>query len=258
MIEYVDVEAAMQQPGLRVVLTPSLPAPWSESAKAILQVKNLPYVAARQDILGANPALVRWTAQTSAPTVAWNDEPPRCGWIDQLYLFERLAPQPPLIPADFDDRVLMFGLAHEICGENGYTWNRRHIMVRDHITPDQDEATRALYAKLGRKYWYTPEAGAAASARCAEILQRLARRLERQRAAGSRYFIGHALTALDLYWACHAVTVKPLPHALCPMPELFREVYTAVDPVVCAAAAPILFEHRDYIYEKYLRLPVEF
>ncbi|MBL6750678.1 MAG: hypothetical protein ISP90_09150 [Nevskia sp.] len=258
MAEYVDVEKAIGMPGLRLVLSPGLPAPWSESAKSILHVKKIPYVKARQEILGANVVLLKWTAQATAPVAAWNDEPPRSTWIEQLYLFERVAPQPRLIPADWDDRVQMIGLSHEICGENGYTWNRRHIMVRDFTAPDKDEQTRATFDKLGRKYWYSPEAAASAPGRCAEILGRLAARLEQQRAKGSRYFIGNALTALDIYWACHAITMRPQPDNVCPMPAHFRAVYTNTDPVLEKAAAPILFEHRDYIYQKYLQLPFDF
>lgn len=258
MAEYVDVEQAIGMPGLRVVLTPGLPAPWSESAKGLLYVKKLPYVKVRQVLLGANEALVRWSAQNSAPVAAWNDEPPRSTWIEQLHLFERLQPEPRLIPADFDERLLMFGLCNEICGENGYTWNRRHIMARDRITPQCDPRTRETFAAMGRKYGYTDAAGAQASQRCAEILGRLASRLEQQRDSGSRYFIGRSLTALDIYWACHATTLQPLPHSLAPMPPAFRELQTNVDPVLLKATAPILLEHRDFIYREHLELPVDF
>ena len=56
--------------------------------------------------------------------VAWNDERPRSTWIEQLYLAERLQPEPALIPANADDRVLMFGLINEICGENGLVYQK--------------------------------------------------------------------------------------------------------------------------------------
>lgn len=257
MAEYVDVADAIPMPGLRVVLTPGIPGPFSEAAKGILHVKQLPYVKVRQDVLGPNPDLLRWTAQTTAPVAAWNDEPPRSTWIEQLFLFERLAPLPRLIPPDWDDRLLMFGLANEIMSENGFSWNRRHIMVRDFTAPQRDATTREIYAKLGRKYWYGPDAAEAAPARCAEIMARLAARLEQQRGRGSRYFIGEALTALDIYWACAAAMLEPLPDSQCAMAPLFREVYTNTDPVLKAATAPILMEHRDGIYQRHLKLPIE-
>lgn len=258
MAEYIEVEKAIPMQGLRVVLSPGLPAPWSESCKGILQVKSIPYTKVRQDILGANEGLIRWTAQATAPSVVWNNDPARSTWIEQLYLFERLAPTPRLIPQSFDERTLMVGLAHEICGEDGFTWHRRNIMVRDFGAPGQDEATRSVFRKLGEKYWYTEAGGRAAPGRCAEILEQLATRLRSQRAAGSPYFIGSSLTALDIYWACHAVLLQPLPDAVCPMPALFRSVYTNSDPVVAGAADPILLEHRDFMYKTHLHLPLDF
>ncbi len=257
MAHYVEVADAIKMPGLRVVLTPTVPGPFSESAKGILRVKKLPYVKARQDILGPNPDLLRWSAQTTAPVACWNDEPPRSTWTEQLFLFERLAPTPRLIPEDWDDRVLMFGLANELMSENGFSWNRRHIMVRDFTRPDRDEKTREIYAALGRKYWFGPEAAEAAPLRCAEIMNRLTKQLESQHARGSRFLIGTSLTALDIYWACIAAMLVPLPNDQCPMPDLFRDVYTNTDPVVQKATSKVLMEHRDFIYREYLELPVD-
>ena len=258
MSDYVEIEDAIPMAGLRVVLTPDIPAPWSESAKAVLHIKGLDYVRARQDILGDNPALRRWTGQTSAPVIAWNDEPPLTHWLEQLQRLERLAPEPRLLPADFDERLTVVGLANEILGGDGFIWHRRHIMVRDFTTPDRDPETRAMFTALGEKYCYGPEAAAAAPHRCAEILRHLAARLERQKARGSDYLVGDDLTAVDLYWACAATLIRPLPHEDCPMPDLIREVYTNTDPVIEAAADPILLKHRDRIYERYLELPIDF
>ena len=80
---------------------------------------------------GQDPALKAWTAQESAPVAAYNDERPRSTWIEQLYLAERLAPNPPLIPAAIDDRILMFGYCNEICGENGFSWSKRLLLFHD-------------------------------------------------------------------------------------------------------------------------------
>lgn len=257
MAQYVEVADAIPMSGLRVVLTPLVPGPFTQAAKGILHVKKLEYVKARQDILGPNPDLLRWTAQTTAPVACWNDEPPRSTWIEQLFLFERLAPTPRLIPENWDDRVLMFGLANELMGENGFTWNRRHLMVRDFTRPELPESTRAVYEALGKKYWYGPEVSAAAPGRCAEILDVLTRRLDEQHARGSRFFIGKDLSALDIYWACIAAMLEPLPHDQCPMPDMFRDVYTNTDPVVKKATSRTLMDHRDFIYREYLELPID-
>ena len=257
MAHYVDVEEAIGMPGLRVVLTPGVPGPWSEAAKAILHVKKLAHVKVKQELLGSNLPLIRWTAQATAPVAVWNDEPPRSTWIEQLYLFERLAPEPALIPRDIDERMQMFGLANEIFGENGFVWNRRHLMVRDFSGPDQPPEIRESFRFLGRKYWYGEAAAAAAPARCAEVMGLLADRLRSQRERGSRYCVGQSLTALDLYAACTYALVSPLPQDLCAMTPLFRAVYTTDDAVVRAAAVPILGEHRDFIYRQHLELPVD-
>ena len=137
MAEYIDVERARAMSGLRLVLTPGVPGPWSEAAKGVLYVKKLPYVKVRQELGGENRALLEWTAQASAPVMAWNEEWPRSLWNDQLYLAERLQPDPPLVPANLEDRVLMFGYANEICGVNGFGWSTRVMIIRDGLgNPD--------------------------------------------------------------------------------------------------------------------------
>jgi glutathione S-transferase len=110
---------------------------------------------------------------------------------------------------------------------------------------------------FGKKYGYTPESGAAAPARIAQILRLLSSRLEQQRAKGSKFFIGDRLSALDIYWATFAALIQPLSQELCPMPPAFRTMYTNTDPVVQAAVTPLLLEHRDFIYHEYLELPIE-
>ncbi len=257
MTDYIEVEEAIDQPGLRVVLTPGIPGPWSESAKAILRVKGLAHVAARQDVLGPNPALRRWSGQTSAPVVAWKDEPPRSNWLEQLYLFERLAPEPRMVPSDFETRVEMLGLANELMGDDGFIAARRHIMVRDFTRADQDPDTRKIFTALGEKYGYCDAAAAKAPHRGAEILAHFAARLGRIRQGGGRYLMGECLTALDLYWAAAAALIEPLPQSDCPMTPLFRSVYTNTDPVVAQAADPALLEHRDFVYEQHVGLPLE-
>jgi hypothetical protein len=141
MAQYVDVEQAVGMSGLRVVLSPGVPGPWSEAAKGILHVKRIPYVKVRQEVGGENAALLRWTAQTTAPAFVYENERPRSIWNDQLYLAERLKPEPPLIPEDIGDRALMFGLSNELCGEIGFGWSRRLMLLHPTMTdPNASEA----------------------------------------------------------------------------------------------------------------------
>ena len=66
MAQYVEIEEAKGMSGLRVGLTPSVPGPWTESAKAILRVKNLPQAHA-SDLFDADGNLVNTSHETARP-----------------------------------------------------------------------------------------------------------------------------------------------------------------------------------------------
>ncbi len=258
MATYVEVEQAIGMQGLRVVLTPSVPGPWTEAAKGILRVKQIPYIKVRQELGGANIPLLKWTTQTTAPVFVYNDERPRSLWNDQLFLAERLQPEPSLIPERPDERALMFGLANEICGENGLGWARRLMLVDASLkAPGASEGAKSRSRFLGDKYGYSPAAAERAPARAAEILTALNNQLESQRAIGRRFLVGERLSALDIYWAAFAALIRPLPDELCKMSPGFRQMYYCTDPVVMGAAAPQLLAHRDFVYREYLELPVD-
>jgi glutathione S-transferase len=259
MANYVDIEQARTMPGLRVVLPPA-PGPWAESIKGILYVKKLPFTRVLHEVGTPSLALKEWSAQTSSPVVAWNDERPRSTWIDQLYLAERLAPQPPLIPEAIDDRLLMFGMANELMAETGLVWSLRVLAIhRGRSNSQLNEKARAMVDFLAAKYQHAiPDEAQRASQRAAEIVTMVATRLEQQRLRGSRFLIGDRLSALDIYAACSAAMLQPLPPELCNMPHWLRVTYTANDPLVVAAIKPIVLEHRDFIYHEYLQLPLDF
>jgi glutathione S-transferase len=257
MAEYVNIEQAVTMSGLRVVLPPAIPGPWAEAVKGILHVKKIPFTRVRHDRADYAP-LIRWTAQSSAPVMVYNDERPRSVWSDQLFLAERLQANPALVPTDIEDRVLMFGLSNELCGENGFGWSRRLMLIHAAATdPNATEEARKGMLAFGAKYGYSPAAAAAAPAKVAQIVRVLGERLESQRSRGSRFLIGSGLSALDIYWAVFAALIEPLPENLCPMPPEFRQRYVCEDPVVRAATSPQLLAHRDFIYHEYLELPVD-
>jgi glutathione S-transferase len=256
--QYLEVEQAAAMNGLRVVLSPGVPGPWSEAAKGILYVKKLPYTKVRQELGGDNLPLLRWSAQTTAPVFVYENERPRSLWNDQLYLAERLAPDPPLIPETLEQRALMFGLSNELCGENGLGWSRRLMML--HLTlsnPNAPEAAKSGAGFLGRKYGYAPAPAEAAPRRVAEILHALTAQLDLQRRIGSRFLIGNRLSALDIYWAAFAALIQPLPDELCKISPGFRRMYNCTDVAVMSAASPQLLAHRDFIYQEFLELPVD-
>lgn len=256
MAHYLTVEEARKTSGLRLVVAPGMPGPWSEAIKGICYIKEIPYTLARFDVGAENAALKEWSAQASVPVVAWNDEFPKSTWIEQLNLAERLQPKPSLIPSEIEERIRFFGYCNEICGENGFAWCRR-LMTIHQLISSPVETPRTLAQYLAPKYGYSPERAEAAPGRIATILRALGDLLESQRQKGRRYFIGSNLTALDVYWATFAALIEPLPHDLCPIGEEVHALYRNTNPTVQAAVNPILMEHRDFIYKEYLELPID-
>ena len=258
MADYIDIEQAKTLDGLRIVAPPGRPNPWAEGLKGMCHVKNLPFTLVGK-AAGHDAALQDWTRQSSAPVAVWNEERPRTTWNEQLYLVERLAPQPSLVPDDETDRILMFGLCNELCGETGFGWFRRIMIVHGLLSnPEVGEQGKATASYLGGKYGYSPATAEAAPQRVAQILLTLSARLAEQQAQGRQYLIGDALSALDIYWSTFAVLVEPLPLDLCPMDAAFRASFVNTDPVVAEALSPQLLAHRDRIYHDHLRLPMDF
>lgn len=269
-LEYASIAAAREMSGLRIVLGAYAdPGMWREACKGICHVKKLSYVpvvtanAGRSDtefgLDGSDTELREWTAQSSAPVMVWNDERPRSTWIEQLYLAERLAPEPSLIPSDLKDRIAMFGLANELCGENGFGWMGRLMLVDMGMEPlDKSSAEYSFWRRFGQKYGLSDAALQEAPQRMAAILHALDDQLAGEQARGRRFFFGDRLSALDIYWATFLGLIEPLPEAQCPMASFFRPLYTNHHPVVRAALSPRLIAHRAFIYENFLELPVVF
>lgn len=269
-VDYVSIAAARAMGGLRLVLGAyAIPGPWRESCKALFDVKRIAYTSVRCSNAGASETsfgaegshseLIEWTAQSSAPVAVWQDERPRASWIDQLNLAERLAPEPRLIPEDFETRLRMFGLINEIAGENGLGWSKRLILVDQALNnAEPGSADYVFWQTLGQKYLFTPQAGQAAKARMIEILVKLDTELAASHARGSRYFIGDSLSALDIYAACFYALLEPLAPELCPMASSYRPAYRNADPDIERYMTPALRAHRDFIYRQHLVLPIVF
>lgn len=178
-------------------------------------------------------------------------------------LAERLAPSPRLVPADAAERFLVMGLCHEIAGENGFGWIRRITLFSARpatplAPPPPSTRNFAVGSSVQRGYALNEQTIALAPGRLVEILTILAERLHAQRKAGSAYLVGQGLTAADIYWACFACMIDPMPHEINPMPEQVRGAYKLTFPALEAAKDKILFEHRDFIYRTHLELPLRF
>lgn len=254
--EYVSVDEAIAAEGLRVVVVPQVPSPWGEAAKGIFHVEGLPFLAVR--LVYDDERLARWAGQLSGPVVVFGDEPPRSGWAEILLLAERLAPAPSLVPADPLERALVFGLGHELLGEEGLAWSRRLHAIHLGLTGEGREGgfppKAARY--LGQKYGYRPDAAEAAGDRIVALLGMLAARLRAQRADGSAYLVGDRPSAADVYAAVVMALFAPLPEAQCPMRASTRAVFETLDDRTRAALDPILLEHRDMMYARHLELPL--
>lgn len=185
----------------------------------------------------------------------YEKEPARTGWYEILMLAERLAPTPSLLPQNVEDRAIMIGLSNELCGEEGFTWQARHIMF-DTFIKAQGEA--AKQNPMVQAYGYSAQNAAAAPGKMIPILTALAARLHKQGAAGSLYFIGNQLTALDLYWAHMSQVVDPYPPEKNPMPDFFRQLWAPVRAAVESAIDPILITQRDFIFTQHLTFPLDF
>ena len=85
----------------------------------------------------------------------------------------------------------MFGLLNELAGESGMVYTQR-------LTSTNKDGSPAM---LAAKYGYTPEAAAAAEGKIIDSLHALDAQLVRQKAAGSRYFVGSSISVMDIYWA---------------------------------------------------------
>ena len=181
MLEYRTFEEIVDHPGLRIVLVKGVPSPWGQAAKTIFEIKGLDYIAAPWRAGEPNENIVTWGGETSAPIVAWAKEKPVNRWIDILYLAERLAPQPALLPTDVTPRALMIGLSHEICGEMGIGWNRRLQLFAPAFASGSPPAG---ISRMGSKYGYNEDDARAAGERTAASLKALATQLKSQYARG--------------------------------------------------------------------------
>ncbi|MDC0068645.1 glutathione binding-like protein [Gammaproteobacteria bacterium] len=254
-MDYLTIEQAKQESGLRLVLTRDVPGPWSEAAKAVLRWHGLDYQAAEQIGGRDNKELVEWTGHRNAPIALYNDEPPRVRWQEILDLAERLGNGTSLYPQDVDQRIQMVGIASEICNEGGMAWHARMLMLNVTYQVHGD----AVFEKnpMFREYGFSEAAVMAAIERIEQILEYLAETIKSQKAAGYVYLVGDSMTAADIYWACFSNMLEALPHELNPMPDSLRQGWGALAKGI-SGYDPLLIEQRDAIFEKHLWLPLEF
>lgn len=258
-MKYVSVAEARKLPGLRLALSAGTPGPWSISARAMFDIRNVPYVPVLQVVMDPNAELVEWTGRRNAPVAVYNDEPAKDGWLEITHMAERLGSGPSLFPVDPLDRALAVGLSAELCGHAGFGWARRLTMTKGSDSAEIDEAKidQSGRDSMMRQYGARPGAADGAEERCIGVLEAFSAQLHRQRDAGSPFLIGDRLSHVDVHWACFSQLVGPLPQDECVMPERMRAIYSLVSDRLAVAVDPILIEHRNRIFHTYIELPLE-
>src|SRR5262245_49248037 len=242
-MKFVPLEEARAAKGLRLVVVGSVPSPWSEAAKGIFHAKNLDVLLVRFN--STDETIKQWTGAHNAPVLLADDEPPRTHWSDILESAERRGGRR-LIPADPDQRARMFGLAHELLGENGLVWSFRLLAIHRGITTEGREGfPLSLARRLGAKYGYAPERIPAARERALDSLRRFGELLENR-----DYLLSNELTALDIYLAAALGPIALMPVEQCPghHPRM-RDAFASADPEASAAVPHNLQQHRDRIYQ---------
>ncbi len=248
-LPYVDINQAISADGLRLILVQGMPSAWGIAVRAMMEYKSLNYTLGPQIPRAENPELLAWSDTNSGPVVAWNDEKPINRWDDILLLLERLAPEMPLVPDNAAQRIELFGIGHEICGELGFGWNRRLDMMR----PGVDAAGLSEFA---RKYGYCDEDVELANSRVIAFMTELAATLKAQKERGSQFIIGQSVTAADFYWAAFSnFVVLQSPQDIL-LDLSVRPMFENTPVEVTAAVDPILTEHRDRIMHTYFDIPL--
>ena len=253
-MEYLTIEEARTQSGLRLVLTRGAPGPWSEAAKAVFTLRNVDYVPVQQIAGGQNPELVEWTRHRNAPIALYENEAPRVRWLELLDLAERLGSGPSLLPEDRDDRMFMVGLINEIAGERGMAWNARVLMFHAGIVAQGPEAAEnPMYAD----YQYDADAIEPNKAKIEDFLSYLANHIKAQYRKGSHFLVGNQLTAADVYWAYFSNMLEILPPEQNPVSDRVRDTWAVLAKSI-SGYDPVLIEQRNKIFADHLVLPLDF
>ncbi|HET6149742.1 MAG TPA: glutathione S-transferase C-terminal domain-containing protein [Polyangia bacterium] len=256
ILRFVDLEEARAARGVRMLAAALLPSPWTEAAKGIFHVKQIPLLCVR--FRRGDAAQAAWAGVRNTPAVLFDDEPPRAGWAEILSLAERLGGAASLVPSALPERARLFGLAHELAGENGLGWSARLIMIHGSLDSGGARSFPLPVAQfLAAQYGYAPERFASARARAVAILAFFERLLADSHSAGHGYLLGDCLTALDLYLAAFLTPIVGVTPEECPavVPPV-RSAFQYLGEVIGAELPPALVDHRRKIYREHLPWPI--
>jgi glutathione S-transferase len=255
-LTYVDIATARDAPGARIVVSGLVPSPWSEAAKGLFRIADIPLLAVRR---GRDAAEVTaWTGVDNVPVVLYDAEPARTHWAAITTLAARLAGADVVIPEDLEARIQAMGLLNEIAGEGGIGWNSRLAMVDVSIQSEGQRGFPLRVAQyLARRYGYTPSAVAAARARIERQLHALRDLLRAQQALGHEYLGGPRVSALDVYLATFLTPLSPIAPEDCPQLEpLLRQAFGCAHEAFGALVPAELSAHRTLVFQRHLGWPI--
>jgi glutathione S-transferase len=111
---------------------------------------------------------------------------------------------------------------------------------------------------MAERYRYDFDEADRAEERTAGILSALTKQLASQKSKGSDYFVGDSVSALDVYFVAFMNLVKPYGDDIVPIPADYRPGFEGIGPFIEAALDDSLIAHRDFIFDKYFRSPMEY
>src|SRR3569623_853880 len=251
MIEFVDTAVGREASGTRLDASAVVPRPWSEAAKGVFRLADLPVLVVRA--APRDKELLAWTGVDNVPVVLLDREPARSCWSQIVGLAARLAPGA-VMPVDPAERAAAMGLLELIAGEQGLGWNGRLAMIDASVTSNGERGFPPQVAGyLAKRYGYTPALAAHLRARVVGQLAPLAARL------GARaYFGGERPNAVDVYTATFLTPLVPLSESDCRrmVPPLRAAFATAAEAFGALVPAPLLAV-RARMFEQHLAYPIE-
>ena len=184
MATFYTIEEAQKMTGMRLIVAEGIPGPWAEGIRGILDLKNISYARGKFELDSDHKDLLAWTAQSSVPVLAWDDELPKSAWLEQIFLAEKVQPEPSVIPVDISERITMFGMLNELCAPGGFAWSRRLMLIHIGLSnPDLSKEQKDFFEQFGQKYGYSPDLALDAPQRVVSILNVLDKQLKSQKSA---------------------------------------------------------------------------
>jgi glutathione S-transferase len=257
-IEYVDVAAARGAPGVRLVVSGLVPSPWSEAAKGLFRIAQVPVLGVRRGRGAEAGEITAWTGIDNVPVVFHGAEPARTNWAAITTLAARLGGPGTVLPEELPARVEVMGLLHEIAGEDGIGWNARLAMIDASLASGGKRGFPLPIAQyLAGRYGHSPEAVARGRARVEHQLGALADRLRAQKAAGHTYLGGARVSALDVYLATFLTPLAPIAPEDCPVLDpVLRQAFGLAHEAFGALVPAELRAHRRMMFERHLAWPI--